>query len=116
MAENKELVENPDVPVHLTDENFDEALKKYKVLVVDFWAAWCMPCKMIAPTIESLAKKHQGSVVFGKMDVDESQNTPAKYNIMSIPTLIIFKDGRQAEQIVGVVPEEIIEDKISGAE
>lgn len=116
MEDNKELIENPDSPLHLTDGNFEEAVKKYKILVVDFWASWCMPCKMIAPAIENLAKKHQGSAVFGKMDVDENQSVPAKYSIMSIPTLIIFKDGKQAGQLVGAVPEKAIEEKIFNAE
>ncbi|HNS32986.1 MAG TPA: 5-formyltetrahydrofolate cyclo-ligase [bacterium] len=115
MAENNELVDNPGSPIHLTDANFDEALKKYQLIVVDFWASWCMPCKMIAPTLEKLAEKHKGSVVFGKMNVDENQSTPAKFNIMSIPTLIIFRDGKQAGQLVGAVPEKTIEEKIFGS-
>jgi thioredoxin 1 len=112
MEENKELIENPDHPLHLEKSNFDEALKKYKVIVVDFWAVWCMPCKMIAPAIESLAKKLQGKVVFGKMNVDECQDIPAKFNIMSIPTLIIFKDGNVAGTMVGAMPENVLEEKI----
>ncbi len=114
MADNKELIENPGVPIDLTDANFGEALKKYNLLVVDFWAGWCMPCKMLAPTIEKLATKHQGSVVFAKMNVDENDSIPTKFNIMSIPTLIIFKDGEQVDQLVGVVSEKAIEDKIFG--
>ncbi len=110
--EDKELVENPDYPIHLSDGNFADALKKYGVIVVDFWASWCMPCKMIAPAIESLAKKHQGKVVFGKMNVDENPDTPSKFNIMSIPTLIVFKDGQPAGTIVGAMPEKAIEDRI----
>ena len=112
MTDNKGLIECPDGPINLTDENFEEAVKKYKVLIVDFWAPWCMPCKMFAPTVENLAKKHQGNVVFGKINIDENESIPAKYNIMSIPTLIVFKDGKPVEQIVGVVPEKTIEDKI----
>jgi len=112
MEENKELVENPDHPLHLTDANFNEAVKKYKVIVVDFWASWCMPCKMIAPAVESLAKKHQGRVVFGKMNVDECPDVPARFNIMSIPTLIVFKDGNVAETLVGAMPENVLEEKI----
>ena len=112
MEEKKELVENPDSPLHLTDGNFADALKKYGVIVVDFWASWCMPCKMIAPSIESLAKKLQGKVAFGKMNVDENPDTSSKFNIMSIPTLIVFKDGQAAGTIVGAMPEKGIEDKI----
>ena len=112
LQENKELVENPDHPLHLTDANFADAVKKYGVIVVDFWASWCMPCKMVAPAIESLAKKHQGRVVFGKVNVDENPDTPSKFGIMSIPTLIVFKDGKAAGTIVGAMPEKAIEDKI----
>ncbi|MCX8082626.1 MAG: thioredoxin [bacterium] len=112
MEENKELVENPDYPLHLTDENFEEAIKKYNVIVVDFWASWCMPCKMIAPAIENLAKKLKGKVVFGKLNVDESPSVPSKFNIMSIPTLIVFKDGNVAGTFIGTMPEHILEEKI----
>jgi len=112
MEEKKELIENPDYPLHLTDSNFDEAIKKYKVIVVDFWASWCMPCRMLAPAIESLAKKLQGRVVFGKLNVDESPGTPTKFGIMSIPTLIVFKDGEVAGTLVGAMPENVLEEKI----
>lgn len=112
MEENKMLPENPDYPLHLTDENFDEAIKRYRVIVVDFWAPWCMPCKMLAPIVESLSKKLQGRVVFGKMNVDESPVTPTKFNIMSIPTLIVFKEGNIVETFVGAMPEQNLEEKI----
>jgi len=112
MEEKKELIENPDYPLHLTDSNFDEAIKKYKVIVVDFWASWCMPCRMLAPAIESLAKKLQGRVVFGKLNVDESPGTPTKFGIMSIPTLIVFKDGEVAGTLVGAMPENVLEEKV----
>ncbi|MCM8830402.1 MAG: thioredoxin, partial [Candidatus Omnitrophica bacterium] len=111
MEEKKELTESPDYPVHLTDDNFDEAVKKYKVLIVDFWAAWCGPCRMIAPAIENLAKKYQGKIVFGKLNVDESSGTPTKFSIMSIPTLIVFKDGNIVGTFVGAMPEHILEEK-----
>lgn len=112
MEDNKKLIENPDYPLHLTDTNFADALKKYKVIVIDFWASWCMPCRMIAPAIENLAKKYQGRVVFGKVNVDENPDTPSRFNIMSIPTLIVFKDGEVVETIVGAMPEKNIEEKI----
>jgi thioredoxin 1 len=112
MEENKELVENPDYPVNLSDSNFSDAVKKYKVLVVDFWAPWCMPCRIVEPSVENLAKKYQGKVVFGRMNVDESPNTPSMFSIMSIPTLLIFKDSIMADSIIGAVPEKILEDRI----
>jgi len=106
------LPDNPGVPINLTDENFEEALKKYNVIVVDFWASWCMPCKMIAPVVENLAKKLQGKVVFGKVNVDECSSIPAKFNIMSIPTLIVFKNGSAADTFIGAMPEHVLEEKI----
>ncbi|MCM8760501.1 MAG: thioredoxin [Candidatus Omnitrophica bacterium] len=112
MEEKKGLIESPDHPVHLTDDNFDEAVKKYNVLVVDFWAVWCGPCRVIAPVIESLAKKYQGKIVFGKLNVDESTATATKFQIMSIPTLIVFKDGNIVGRFVGAMPEHILEEKI----
>lgn len=112
MEEKNNLIENPDVPLHLTDDNFNEAIKKYSVIVVDFWAPWCMPCRMIAPVVENLAKKLQGKVVFGKMNVDESPVIPTKFNIMSIPTLVVFKDGNIAGTFVGAMPENVLEEKI----
>ncbi len=112
MEENKELIGNLDSPLHLTDGNFADALNKYKMIVVDFWAPWCMPCKMIEPAVENLAKKYQGKVVFGKMNVDENPNTPAMFSIMSIPTLIVFKNGKMVDTLIGAMPEGILENRI----
>jgi thioredoxin 1 len=112
MEENRGLVENPDYPVNLSDGNFSDAVKKYDILVVDFWAPWCMPCRIVEPAVENLAKKYQNRVVFGRLNVDESPNTPSMFSIMSIPTLLIFKDGIMVDTIIGAVPEKIIEDKV----
>ncbi len=101
-----------DKPVHLTDANFDEALAKYPILVVDFWAEWCMPCRMIAPVIEELAREYAGKVVFGKLNVDENPSTAMKFGIMSIPTLIIFKNGKIVDKIIGAVPKEYLKARI----
>ena len=115
MVEKRELIDEPDYPLTLDKENFDEAVKKYSNLVVDFWAIWCMPCHMIAPAIENLAKKYKGKVVFGKVNVDEEPEIPGRFGIMSIPTLIIFKNGEKAGEIVGAMPEGILEEKIKDA-
>lgn len=100
-------------PVELNDDNFDEFVSKNGVAVVDFWAAWCGPCRMIAPIINELAKKYAGKVAFGKLNVDESPRTAARFNIMSIPTLLFFKDGRIIDAIVGAAPKSYIEARLS---
>jgi len=106
------LPDNPSYPVELTDADFDSAVKKYKLLVVDFWAPWCPPCLMMAPVIENLAKKFEGKIVFGKINVDENQQKASFFGIMSIPTLLIFKEEKIQEKIVGALPEELLENKL----
>jgi len=86
-----------------TDQNFDsDVLGSDLPTLVDFWAEWCAPCKMIAPTVESLADEFDGKLKVGKMNIDENPSTPTKFGIRGIPTLIIFKGGKVVEQIVGV--------------
>jgi len=91
--------------VHLSDRNFDEALKKHKIVIVDFWAEWCMPCKFYAPIFEKVAEKLRGKALFAKLNVDENPITSMKYGITAIPTTIVFVNGRPAKQIIGVVDE-----------
>ena len=89
-----------------TDANFDqEVLKSDVPVLVDFWATWCAPCKAIAPLIDLVADEYAGKVKVGKVNVDESQATPAKFNVRGIPTLILFKGGAVVDQIVGQVPK-----------
>ena len=96
--------------ITLTADNFEqEVLKSDIPVLVDFWAVWCGPCQMLAPTIEELAKEYEGRVKVGKVNVDEQPELSRKYGIMSIPTLILFKDGQIAEQTMGVQPKESIE-------
>ncbi len=95
--------------VHLSDSNFDEFIQKSPVVVVDFWAEWCMPCRMIAPIIEDLAKEYAGKVLFGKLNVDENPETAERFQVFSIPTLVIIKNGREIERIVGYTPKNRIE-------
>jgi thioredoxin 1 len=92
-----------------TDENFEaEVLKSDKPVLVDFWAEWCGPCRMIAPTVEALAAEYAGRVKVGKMNVDESPETPPRYQIRGIPTLLVFKNGQVADQYVGVTSKETV--------
>ena len=98
--------------IHLTDANFDSTVKSSPKLIVDCWAPWCGPCRMLAPTFEALAKDYKGKVSFGKLDTDESPKTAMSMGINSIPTLIFFKDGKQVERLVGVRPRGDIESVI----
>jgi thioredoxin 1 len=103
---------NPDI-VELTDQNFEtEILKSSTPALVDFWAVWCGPCRMIAPSVEQLATEYKGKVKIAKMNVDDHVLVPQKYEIRSIPTLLIFKDGQVAGQIVGAVPKAKIEEAL----
>ena len=88
-------------PITLTDYNFDEMTRKYNYLVVDFWAPWCGPCKMVSPIIDQLAFELGGKVVFGKLNVDENPTVASLFGIQSIPTLMIFKDGTAIDGIMG---------------
>jgi len=107
------LSDNPDYPVVITDGNMDEAIAKYPFWVVDCWAEWCAPCLMVGPIIEKLAKDHKGDIVFGKLDVDSNRNTSSRFNIQSIPNLLVFKDGKKVGDIIGAMPEAMLLEKIN---
>lgn len=100
-------------PLHITDETFkQEVLDSEKPVLVDFWAPWCGPCLMVAPALEELAVEYDGRAVIAKLNVDESVAVAGKYGIMSIPTLMIFKDGQEVERLVGARPKPAIAERI----
>lgn len=102
--------------VTITSDNFDaEVLQADTPVLVDFWADWCAPCKMIAPIVEQLADEYDGSVRFAKLDVDANPKTPMTYGIRGIPTLLIFDDGKPVGQIVGAVPKSALKKRIDEA-
>jgi thioredoxin 1 len=96
-------------PLTITDDNFDKMVNTNPLLVVDFWAPWCGPCRMVGPVIEQLAAEYSGKVAFGKMNIDENQTVPKSFGIMSIPTIVVFHHGQAVERIVGAYPKTHIE-------
>lgn len=98
--------------LEITDNNFKELLEKNELLVVDFWAPWCGPCKMVGPIIEELANKYAGTVNIGKCNVDENSDLPAEYGIRNIPTVLFFKNGEIVEKQVGAAQKSVYEEKI----
>ena len=90
--------------IHFTKDGLDKALAQKGLLMVDFWADWCGPCKMLAPLVENLDKEYEGRVTVGKVNVDDEQELAIRYGVMSIPTVIFFKDGKEIDRKVGVMP------------
>ena len=102
-----------DIVHEFTDETFDQEVSKEAMpVLIDFWAAWCGPCKAIAPVIEEIAQEYNGKIKVGKLDVDQNQKTAMEYGVRSIPTMLIMKDGEVINQIVGAVPKENITDAL----
>lgn len=100
-------------PFHVTDSNFDQTIGNNRIVLVDFWANWCGPCRALAPTILELAKEYSGKLVVGKLDVDQNPTTAEKFQVFSIPTMIIFKDGKEAERLVGLCAKNRITDALT---
>ena len=103
-------------PVAVTDQEFEEqVLNAETPVLVDFWADWCAPCKMIAPIVEDLANEYDGKVRFAKVDVDSNPMTATKFGIRSIPTLLVFKNGEPVDMVVGAVPKEVLKKRLDTA-
>ena len=111
-ASAKPFVELPDKPVVVTDATIDAAASQYPIFILDCWAEWCGPCRTIGPIIEQLASEMKGKVVFGKLNIDENMQTANKYRISAIPTLMIFKDGKLIDKLVGAYPKPALAAKI----
>lgn len=106
---NKAPQENP---IEMNEENFDEVIRRNPLVVVDFWASWCGPCRIVEPIIEELAKEYSGRILFGKLNVDNNKLISLRYNIMSIPTFLVFKNGKLVDRIVGALPKKMLEREI----
>jgi len=100
-------------PVEVTDATFAETIRNHPLVVIDCWAPWCGPCHMVAPIVEEMARDYAGKVLFGKLDVDENQMVSLQYQIMSIPTLLVFKNGRLVDRIIGATPRQMLEPRIT---
>ena len=107
-AQNQKLTSKP---ILLTDSNFNSEIAKHKLIVVDFWAPWCGPCRMVGPLVEELAAEYAGKVAFGKLNVDENTMVPSRFGVRGIPTLIVFKDGQIVDTSVGACSKSHIESK-----
>ena len=102
-----------DKPIEITDVTFKETIQNHSLVVVDCWAAWCAPCRMVAPIIDEMARDYAGKILFGKLNVDENREVATQYEIMSIPTLLVFKNGQLVDRVVGAMPRQMLEPKIT---
>ena len=104
------------LPTPVTDQDFNqEVLEADTVVLVDFWAEWCGPCKMVAPVLDDLSQEYDGKIKFTKVDVDENPETAMKYGIRSIPTILVFKGGAPVDQVVGAVPKAVLKKRLDSA-
>ena len=111
-AATKAMMSSITEPIGLTDSSFANEISKYPIMLVDFWAPWCGPCRMVSPIIEQLSREYSGKVAFGKVNVDENQKIAAFFGIQSIPTLMIFRNGKPVDVMVGALPKAQIEMKL----
>jgi len=96
----------------VSDATFDSFTKEHDLVLIDCWAPWCAPCRMVAPTVDALAKKYAGKLTVGKLNTDDNQSTAMRLDIMGIPTLLLFKKGKLVDRIVGAYPKDIIESRV----
>lgn len=108
----KDEKSSQNVLITLDDAHFEETVKKYPLMLIDCWAAWCGPCRMIAPVVDELARDYAGRITVGKLNVDENPNTSMSFGITSIPTLLIMKSGKEVDRIIGAVPKQFIQEKL----
>ena len=108
LLEERKSDTSPPSVIVLTDFNFKETVSRYPLMLVDFWAPWCGPCRIVSPIVEELAEELKGKVVFGKLNVDENQRIAAEFQIFSIPTLVLLKNGVEVDRIIGAVPKRMI--------
>ncbi len=112
MREILEVKDKMGKTIELKDSTFDAEVAKNKFIVVDMWAPWCGPCRMVGPIIDELASEYAGRAAFGKLNVDDNQATAMKFQVMSIPTLLFFKGGKLVDRVVGALPKPVLEQKI----
>lgn len=112
IVNEKELLKNIKEPLNLDDPNFAQTINKYPLLLVDFWAPWCGPCRMMSPIIDQVGKEYIGKLVVGKVNVDENPNISGQFGISSIPTLILFKRGQVVNNIIGSVSKSRIDEMV----
>lgn len=110
---NKKGVEKMSSATEVKDSTFDEFVKASKIVIIDCWAPWCGPCRSLAPIIEELAKEFEGKIKFGKLNTDENENIPMRFNISAIPTLLVFKNGEMVDRIVGAGNKEFMKAKFA---
>jgi thioredoxin 1 len=112
IVNEKELLKNIKEPLNLDDSNFAQTINKYPLLLIDFWAPWCGPCRMMSPIIDQVGKEYIGKLVVGKVNVDENPNISGQFGISSIPTLILFKRGQVVNNIIGSVSKSRIDETV----
>jgi thioredoxin 1 len=111
-AASQPSVQYPDRPIEVTDATIDSAASQYPLFILDCWAEWCGPCRMVAPVIEEMAREMKGSVVFGKLNVDANMRTSNKYKISAIPTILVFRNGKLIDKLIGAYPKATLAAKI----
>jgi thioredoxin 1 len=113
LRKKTETAKESNEPITVTDATFKVTVEKNPAVVIDCWAPWCGPCRMVSPIVDEMARDNSGRITFGKLNVDENPDVTGNYNIMSIPTLLVFKDGKLVDRIVGAMPRPMLEERIN---